>query len=69
MGLLKPIAINRGRPREALKQALDEGRTDWTKVFLFYFFLKAPEWKQVKLINIQEVVLSLPLGLMYQFSR
>ena len=26
MGLLKPIAINRGRPREAIKQALDEGR-------------------------------------------
>ena len=45
MGLLKPIAINRRRPREALKQALDEGSDRLNKGLFVLFF---PEGTRVE---------------------
>ena len=42
---LKPIAINRGRPREALKQALDEGSDRLNKGLFVLFF---PEGTRVE---------------------
>ena len=45
MSLLKPIAINRGRPREALKQALDEGSNRLDRGIFVLFF---PEGTRVE---------------------
>jgi len=45
MWLLKPIAINRGRPREALKQALDEGSDRLDRGIFVLFF---PEGTRVE---------------------
>ena len=45
MGLLKPIAIDRGRPRDALKQALSEGSKRLDKGLFILFF---PEGTRVK---------------------
>jgi 1-acyl-sn-glycerol-3-phosphate acyltransferase len=45
MWLLKPIAINRGRPREALKQALDEGSNRLDRGIFVLFF---PEGTRVE---------------------
>ena len=45
MFLLKPIAINRGRPREALKQALDEGSDRLDRGLFVLFF---PEGTRVE---------------------
>ena len=45
MSLLKPIAINRGRPREAIKQALDEGRDRLDRGLFVLFF---PEGTRVE---------------------
>ena len=45
MGLLKPIAINRGRPREALKQALNKGADRLDNGLFVLFF---PEGTRVK---------------------
>ena len=45
MRLLKPIAINRGRPREALKQALDEGSDRLDRGLFVLFF---PEGTRVE---------------------
>tara|TARA_B110000438_G_scaffold277683_1_gene300538 strand:- start:1065 stop:1772 length:708 start_codon:yes stop_codon:yes gene_type:complete len=45
MRLLKPIAINRGRPREALKKALEEGGDRLDRGLFVLFF---PEGTRVK---------------------
>lgn len=45
MSLLKPIAINRGRPREALKQALNEGSDRLDRGIFVLFF---PEGTRVE---------------------
>ena len=50
MYLLKPIAINRGRPREALLQVLSEGQDRINKGMHVLFF---PEGTRVEAGNIQ----------------